>query len=573
MPEGIDLGLSGLASGFDWRTLVDQLTDVDRAPQRRLLVEQNTLDQRKNAYGSIATQLGVLRNRIAALKEATSFDARSVGVSDATAASAVSSETTPVGNYAFAISQLATASVQPGSVNTGRALNATNDVSQLTLGDAASATPIRAGTITVNGRQVTLATTDTLQEAFEKIRTATSGDVTASYDATTDTISLAKASPGEITLGSAADTSNFLTASKLGNNGTGSVTSSSALGAIKTSGPLTGANFATAINDGGAGLFRINGVDITFDADADSVSDLVSRINNSSAGVTATYDSVSDRFSLTNKVTGDLGVALEDVSGNFLAATGLGAGTLQRGKDLLYTMNGGGQLSSHSNTISQESAGVAGLSVAALKEGASVTVKVSADTDKIKTAITDFITEYNKAQSLIDSNTASTTDAKGKVTAGTLAAESDASNMASGLRRLVTAQLSGLSGTLKQLASLGISSNGKDNTLAVADDDALDAALETNLSGVKDLFTNSTTGLAVQLDNYLEKAIGEEGSIVAKQDNLTDQSTDIDTQISDQERLVQSHRSQLITSFLAMETAQQRMNQQVAYLNQRFGGS
>ena len=64
MPEGIDLGISGLASGFDWRSLVDQLTQVERSPQTRLRTEQNTIDQRKIAFGSIATQLTVLRNRV-----------------------------------------------------------------------------------------------------------------------------------------------------------------------------------------------------------------------------------------------------------------------------------------------------------------------------------------------------------------------------------------------------------------------------------------------------------------------------------------------------------------------------
>ena len=30
----MDLGVSGLASGFDWKTLVDQMIDVQRAPER-----------------------------------------------------------------------------------------------------------------------------------------------------------------------------------------------------------------------------------------------------------------------------------------------------------------------------------------------------------------------------------------------------------------------------------------------------------------------------------------------------------------------------------------------------------
>ena len=127
MPEGIDLGLSGLASGFDWRSLVDQLADVERASQRRLRVEQSTLDQRKNAYASIATQLGVLQNRVTALKDGSLFEARTATASDATAASATVSAGTPLGSYVFAVTQLATAAARLGTANVGGALSATND--------------------------------------------------------------------------------------------------------------------------------------------------------------------------------------------------------------------------------------------------------------------------------------------------------------------------------------------------------------------------------------------------------------------------------------------------------------
>ena len=54
----------------------------------------------------------------------------------------------------------------------------------------------------------------------------------------------------------------------------------------------------------------------------------------------ARYDSLNDQFTLTNNTTGDLGMALEDVTGNFLAATGLSGGALNRGQNLTYTVNG-----------------------------------------------------------------------------------------------------------------------------------------------------------------------------------------------------------------------------------------
>ncbi|MFO1511609.1 MAG: flagellar filament capping protein FliD [Verrucomicrobiota bacterium] len=299
---------------------------------------------------------------------------------------------------------------------------------------------------------------------------------------------------------------------------------------------------------------------------------MLKRINDSAAGVTASYDTVNDRFVLSNKSTGDLGVALEDVTGNFLAASGLSGGTLARGQNLLYSVDGGGQLTSQSNTISEASSGIAGLSVTALAKG-TTTVTVSSDTAKIKTAVNDFITEYNKVQSIIDTQTASSTDSKGKVTAGIQAGEGDADEIATKLRRMVTSQVAGLSGALKQMADLGIVSNGTDNTLKLDDETKLDAALANNLVTVKSIFADTTNGLATQLNAYLDKTIGDNGTLITRQSNITKQSSEIDTQIADLERVVQADIERMTQSFIAMETAQSQINQQLAYLQKQFGSS
>ena len=580
MPEGLDLGLSGLASGFDWRTLVDQLTDLERSPQRRLLSEQQAIQQRKTAYASIATQLGVLQNRIEALNDPALFDART-GVTSNEDRAIVSAQTgAALGTYAFNITQLATAALRRGSSNIASPLSATSDVSGVAMANAPFATAAKPGTITVNGEQINIytattttppVTADTLQSVFDKISVATDGDVTASYDPLTDRITLSSASNSDIVLGSATDTSNFLQLARLSNNGSDTVTSSSSLGSVRLSTTLSTSNLATAATDGGtgAGKFKINGVEISFSATADSVSDVLKRINDSTAGVSATYDSVNDRFLITSKATGDIGIALEDVTGNFLAATGLLGSSLQRGNDLIFTVNGGGQLSSHSNTITEDSSGIEGLSVTALDSG-TVTLTVGTDAAAIKKAITGFIDEYNKVQAIIDTNTASTTDAKGKVTAGTLAGESDAYTLSSELRRLVTPSFSFLTGTVKRLESIGIDTNGNNDNLALTDSAKLDQMLASNLVEVQSLFTANTTnakGLAVLMQDYLDKTIGDDGSLVTKQDNLDKQSNGINDQIASQERLVQDNRARLIASFVAMETAQQRSNQQLQYLS------
>ncbi|MEK7780998.1 MAG: flagellar filament capping protein FliD [Verrucomicrobiota bacterium] len=567
----MDLGLSGLVSGLDWRTLVDQLADAERTPQTRLRIEQTTLGKQNTAYAAIQTQLEALQTRVTALKDSALYDTRLTNTSDDSRATATASAGTTLGLYSFDITQLATAAKQLGTAGAGSSLSATNDVSGLVLSDAAFATAITAGTITVNGKQITVATTDTLQTVFDNIQVATGSEVTGSYDAVTDRITLSSANP--IVLGSATDSSNFLQASRLNNNGTGAVTSAAELGVIKQAASLGSANFATPVLDGGSGTgeFKVNGVSIAF-ATTDTVSAVLKRINDSAAGVTASYDTVNDRFVLANKVTGDIGIALEDVSGNFLAASGLTGGALARGQNLLYSVDGGGQLVSQSNTITEGSSSIAGLAVTATAVGAT-TITVSTDTGTIKTAINDFITEYNKVQSIIDSQTASTTDAKGKVTAGILANAGDADDIATRLRRAVTGEVAGLTAVLNQLEDLGIISNGTDNSIKVSDETKLDAALTNSLTTVKNVFSDPTNGLATKLTTLLENFIGASGSLVARQENLSKQSAAIDVQVADLERIVLANRDRMMQSFVAMETAQAQINQQMQYLQNQFGGS
>jgi len=572
----MELGLSGLASGFDWRTLVNQLADVERSPQKRLRAEQGTLFNRNNAFGSIKTQLSVLKNRTDNLSSNDVLQARKATVSDSTVLSATASAGAASGTYDFDIIQLATASKTAGTLGVGANLYPTNVVTSGTLASKGFNPPISAGTITVDGKQITIdPTVDTLKDIFVKIDAATSLAVQGSYDATTDRITLKRLGGGgaSLVVGSATDTSNFLSVARLSNNGTNELTSPSSLGSITPANALSLANFQTAVSDGGAGAgaFKINGVSIAFNASSDSVQNLMDRINASAAGVNMSYDRVNDQFTLTNKVTGNLGVAVEDITGNFLAAAGLATGsTFIAGNDALFTINGGSELSSHSNSLTEETTGIDGLSIALLKTGTS-TLSLASDSSAIKGAIKNFIEDYNRAQSTIDSLTSSSTDSAGKVTRSTLTGDSDANEIASKLRAISYNQSTGLTGTLNSLAKIGIDSTGDSDQLTLGDETALDDAIANHLSELKTLFNDPDKGIATQLNAYLEKMIGDDGAVITKQDALTKQSSEIDIQVTDLEKRVQSNRQRLIDGFVQMETAQQSINQQLKFLQQRFG--
>jgi flagellar hook-associated protein 2 len=562
----MDLGVSGLASGFDWRSLVDQLADVERAPQRRLRAEQGALEQRGTAYAGIQTQLDSVQSRLETLLKKDFFDSRLAGISDSSVLGAIVASGASLASYSFNFIQLATASRQQGAPQIAAPLSETSNVSGVVLSSAGFSTPVTAGIFSVNGQAVSIETSDTLQEVFDKIAAATGGAVTASYDPGADRITLSSA--GEIVLGTATDTSNFLHAARLNNNGSGEITSSSGLAGIKTGVNLAGANFATALSDGGEGNgeFKINGVSISFDASADTLANVIDRINNSGAGVLAGYDPVGDRMILSNKSTGDVGIAFEDVTGNFLAATGISGGSLQRGKNLVYTIDGGEERVSHTNTVTASGLGITGLTVTALQEG-SASVNVASDTAQIKQAIVDFIEDYNKAQSLIQSRTVSSTDATGTVTGGVLSGDMEANRIGSQLRALAYAWTPG---TLRSLADLGIVTSGQDNSLTLADESKLEAALESRLSAVSALFSDPDHGIAVRLNAYLERTIGDDGTLPQRQGNISKQAAAIETQIANMERQIQANRQRMIASFLAMEQAQARINQQLQFLQQRF---
>jgi flagellar hook-associated protein 2 len=564
------LAVSGLASGLNWQNIVTELAQAERAPETQWQTQQTALTTQNSAFTTIKNDLTTLQTDLTTLQDPTLYQSTAAQSSNASVASGTSAAKTSTGSFSFNISQLATAARMNGAGNVSQIL-APSGASNVTIGTAGFATPVTAGTFTVDGAQVTIAATDSLQNVFDKIAAATNNKVTASYNSTTDEITLASSDSSEVVLGSAADTSNFLQVAQLYNNGTDSVSSASALGHVNTTVTLSNSDLATAITDGGSGNgeFTINGVAINYDASSDSIQNILDRINNSSAGVTATYDTLNNRFTLTNNSTGDVGVSMQDVTGNFLAATGLSTGTLTRGQNLLYTLNGGSQtLVSQSNTITQASSGITGLSVTAAGTGAT-TVTVSSDTSKISSAIQQFVTDYNAVQTAISSQQIVSTATDGTVTPGPLTGDQTANDLAESLRSLSFFSGSGSSGSITSLADLGIQTNGQDNTLALSDSDTLNSALAGNLNAVQSFFSDATTGMATQLNNYITNVTGDSGDLTNHQASLTQQYNNLGTQISNLETKITADSAQWTSEFQAMEQAESQANQELTYLSEQ----
>jgi flagellar hook-associated protein 2 len=201
------------------------------------------------------------------------------------------------------------------------------------------------------------------------------------------------------------------------------------------------------------------------------------------------------------------------------------------------------------------------------------TVTVAPDTSTIASAITKFVTDYNSAQSTIDAQTATTTDSSGNVTPGPLTGDQVAEDLNTHLLNLAASTVSGLSGTVASLNDLGFASNGQNDSLSTTDTTGLDSALNNNLAGVAALFSNPANGLAVQFNSLLNNTIGANGTLVNEQSTLTSESKGMTTQISNIETQVQAYQTQLTNEFIAMETAEEKTNQEQAYLASAFKSS
>jgi flagellar hook-associated protein 2 len=263
---------------------------------------------------------------------------------------------------------------------------------------------------------------------------------------------------------------------------------------------------------------------------------------------------------------------MQDVTGNFLAATGLSGSTLQRGKNLQYNINGGGTLTSLSNTITSDTSGITGLSITALSTG-STTVTVGSDTSTMATVITNFVNDYNAVQTYISSQVATSTDSSGNVTAGTLTGNLDVEGIATQLRQMMDALPGGTSGAIQSLNDLGFVSNGNDNTLTTSDTTTLNAALANNLSAIQSLFTDPTNGLATTLGKYVTDLTGTSGVLASSEANYKTESDDITQNIATLETKISADQARMTQEFVDMETAVNTINQQKQYLNSYFGTS
>jgi flagellar hook-associated protein 2 len=321
-------------------------------------------------------------------------------------------------------------------------------------------------------------------------------------------------------------------------------------------------------------------VGITYNSATDSIQSLLNRINESEAGVTATYDVSAGSFLLTNKETGNVGISVTDDTNGLAAALGFTTGTLTAGDDAVFSVNGGGNITSRSNTLDEYVHGIAGLSVTANSIG-SETITVSSNTTAAKDAINTFIEKYNAVQNAIEKYTKVTVDGT-KVSSAVLAGSRELATISRELRRILYASQDGnrnqfVSGSIQRLSDLGVGFSGIENTISITNSTTLSSRLASDSDDVIEYFTTADDGLVDRLDAMLDRLVSSSsttpGTFQVQLDSISKQNKSLDKQIEEFERRLESQRSLLESSFIAMERAQSGFQQQSAYLQKTFGGN
>ncbi len=516
--------VDGVLSGLKTSDLINQLSIAEQQAIKNLQNQKTKITTRDKAYQDLNTKVVSFQSSLKMLLMSSTVNGRSALSSAPTIATA--SATADAANGVFTVNVLGQATTT--SITSGAAVGqpAAADMSgnvdpSVLLKNAGLTTPVTAGTFTINGHQITVdPNTQTWADVNTAIQAATGGSVSLSFGANQVSL-VSSGSPMQI--GTATDTSNFLSATHLADaaqvdqgGGNYKVTSNQLLGGAVTTVALSSAHLATAINDNGAtGAFTVNGVTINWTA-GDSLNTVLGRINSSSANVRAAYDPTTDKINLTNVATGAQDVALSDTSGNFLAAAGLTAGSVKTvGVPATYTITQNGVTSatqySNSNVVSNALPGIT-LTLSAL---GSTTVTVSQDTASAQKSLQNFVDQFNGLVDLIDKDTAYDTSTK---TGAVLSGDANVRMLGSQLRSMITSAAITPSGAAyKTMGDIGISTGafgaqvGTTKHLAL-DSAKLTAALQSNPNAVFDVLSGlagtTTKGASDPANPWLASVAG-----------------------------------------------------------------
>ena len=498
---------SGLASGLDVDTIITQLLALERVPITRLRNRIQTLEDQREGVQSVRRDLLTLFHRAQDFTLDMVFDQVAAASSDESVLTTELAGGNAVrGSFDIQVTTLASATVGTSSNYLGQVVDP-----NVALDSAGLSLAPTSGTFTVNGTEITIdVTTDTLNDVLTDISSNT--NVTATFSATTNKITLTNDDPGDtdiINLGATSDTSNFLDSGRLtAATQTGTPTTLESTVDIAVVNPSDTLDNIFGAGTVTAGTFQINGTTITIaDPSTETLDGVLSAINSSDAGVTASFDGSSDTIRVVSDTLGSRTIDFTDGTSGFLAAAYLDTADQTAGTDAQLTVDGA-SMTRNTNTITDA---IGGVSFTLLATGSS-TITVNNDYEGMIEDITEFVDAYNTGIQTMH-------DLLGED--GGLENDGSIRLVENYLRNTIFGRPTGVTGDYESLLGIGISTGDTFEsdvlTMLEVDEGALREALETDRDDVASIFTNAAEdGIGDLFENYLQDLTSTTGFLQSR---------------------------------------------------------
>lgn len=368
---------------------------------------------------------------------------------------------------------------------------------------------------------------------------------------------------------------------------------------------------------------KINDVEFEFTA-KESISSIMNKINKSDAGVKISYMSMADKFVMESTVDGASGSIKIEASDDAAAgdgaallfgtqnpADGAAGYTITAGQDAVVAVKYAGSSEVVELTRGSNSFSIDGLNVTAKGEFGygedgkistdpddAVTFETNVSSDKMVSAISDMVKEYNEILELVNSQLSTRPDSdyfpltdeqkkemseseiklwEEKAKAGILFGSSELRSLSDDLRWAI------LPKDQQAMEALGISvsSSWQDNGKLSFDETKFKAALEQDPDAVKEAFTRSD-GIASNLKNTMDKYVktmgATKGILIEKagsthaptsmlNNSLKLEIDDVDKILENLKTRLKSEQDRYISQFTQLETLISQMNSQSSYLS------
>lgn len=582
--------ITGLVSGMDIDTMVSNLMKAEKVPLTKIQQQKTLTSWTTILYREVNTKISQLKASVDDLRLSGDWQQAKAASSDS-AVTATAQGNAVTMNHSIDVLQLATGASLEGTAGLSPALTADAAKSSLTIDSSNDQL-----NVTVNGVKKTISLT---QGTYDSASMASElqSKLQAAFGST-------------ITVTTSSDKLNISTTDGLGKITLEDYSGDSALSSLGFTSTKSN-RIDPATKTFGSGDLVINGTTISVSA-TDTLNDIINNVNKSNANVIMAYDQVTDKVSFRTKTTGT--TAEIDFTGSTFNLSDLKIpNTIAYGQDARVKIDGAESIF-NSNTFVKD-----GVSYTVSKVVSNVTVGVSQDVDAMVDKIKNFVDVYNQTVELMstrikedknrsykplsDDEKKDMKDAdiklwEDKAKSGLLRGDDIITRGLSGFRLITNESVSTLPAGNNALYSIGITTKSynanapQDSAKLQIDESKLREALTKDPDSVIKLFSSqapadatltaqdkyNAKGIAQRLydqcGSVLSEIIAKSGSVGSKDDDIT---TDLglkirnfNNQISDFETKLSKKEEAYYKKFSAMESAIQKSNTQLSYLQQQF---